>query len=38
MGRAGRPVLLNSKLKREPAHESDARVGSWPRDRLERMN
>jgi hypothetical protein len=39
MGRPGRPVLLDgSKLKREQAQASNARVGSWPRQRLERMN
>jgi hypothetical protein len=38
MGRAGRPAALHTKLKDEPAHESDARIGTWPRDELERMD
>lgn len=38
MGRAGRPVLLNSKLKREPAYESDGLQGAWSREQLERMD
>jgi hypothetical protein len=38
MSRAGRPVLLNSKLRCEPAHESDARIGAWPRAKLEAMD
>jgi hypothetical protein len=38
MGRAGRPTALHTKLKDEPAHESDARIGTWPRDELERMD
>jgi hypothetical protein len=38
MSRAGRPPLLDNKLRREPAQESDGRVGSWAREEFERMD
>jgi hypothetical protein len=38
MGRAGRPTALHTRLKDEQPQEADARVGTWPREQLERMD
>jgi len=38
MARAGRPSDPHSRLKDAPGSESDARIGSWPHERLVQMD